>query len=119
MPALIQGRIVYVREAVPDPQGRNAKPNRPFVVISKNEVINRGGPVELIAISHSIETTAAELAVALDWGPNSKTRLPDRQVAVCNWKISRAASAFDVRDGYVKPDHLNEILMKNDRHEGR
>lgn len=115
MRSLFQGRIVYVRDPVSDPQGNNPKENRPFVVISPQEVIDAKGEVLLVGISKSQETKA-ELAVELPHGYQSKTKLRVPCFAVCNWLINRSRTDFDVGDGYIKPKQLKEILEKSEGH---
>ena len=54
MAAIIQGRIVYPVDPVPDPQGRNPKSGRPFVVISDLQSIRTGGVLRLVGISRDV-----------------------------------------------------------------
>jgi len=75
VPSLIQGRIVFPLTPVPDPQGRNAKPNRPFVVVSPDSVIRTSGPVELIGITSENYPDQANDQVELPAGPKTRTKL--------------------------------------------
>ena len=50
-PSLIQGRIVYPIDAVPDPLALTAKADRGFVVVTPDAVIRQGGKLKLVAIT--------------------------------------------------------------------
>lgn len=117
MPNLFQGRIVYVAEAVPDPQGQNPKANRPFVVISPPAEIAAGGNVELVAISHSVQNMDAATDVLLDHGPNCMT-FDTPSVAVCKWRVEMDDSRFSISTRLVKPLKLRAILEIVDRLKG-
>lgn len=114
MPRIIQGRIVYVRSAIPDPQGRNAKPNRPFVVLTPADQIENSEELLLIAISHEQGRTG-EYVVPLSWanpGVKTSTTFTSPGFAICNWAIKHPKSDVDVDAGFVPPRHLVQIVEK-------
>ena len=113
MPSLIQGRIVFPLTPVPDPQGRNAKPNRPFVVVSSNSVITGGGPLELIGITSENYPEQANDQVDLPTGPHTRTKLKEPwSAALCTWKIMLRPDQFRISDGFAIPKVLFKILEK-------
>lgn len=110
MAEIIQGRIVYALDAIPDPQGRNPKENRPFVVISTLNEIAADGPIDGVGISRNVHGNEEE--VELEWGPNARTGLADRSAAICSWRRSLDRDRLNVGSGYVKPKYLAQILRK-------
>ncbi len=113
MPSLIQGRIVFPIRPVPDPQGRNAKPNRPFVVISSNEEIQAGGLIDLIGITSKNDPEQAENQVELPTGYQALTNLKGPwSAALCTWKIALQSDEFQLGKGFVRPKELRAILQK-------
>ena len=114
MPTLIQSRIVYVRSAIPDPQGRNAKPNRPFLVLTPTEKIATSDDVLLIAISHQQGRTGKHV-VPLRWanpGVKCSTRFTSPGFAICNWAITHPKSDLDFDEGFVPPKEMRDITTK-------
>ena len=109
MPSIIQGRIVYPFEPIPDPQGENAK-QRPCVVISSNNEIKSGAPLKLVAISRDVYGKPDE--VLLPYGLNCHTRLRQRSAAICTWVITIGQSEVEVGKGIVPPIQLQQILQK-------
>jgi hypothetical protein len=71
LPALVRGRIIYAKIAIPDPQGQNPKPGRPFVVISRPEDINSGASIQAVGITTELQGSPADHYVALPYGPTS------------------------------------------------
>lgn len=110
MPSIIQGRIVYPIDPIPDPQGKNPKPNRPFVVISTPDEIKSGASLTVIGISSTVRNDSDE--VELPYGPICRTGLHRRSVAICSWKKSVEQSRVEVGRGFVRPVQLKEILLK-------
>ena len=112
MTDIVQGRIVYSLTPVSDPQGKNPKIGRPFVVISTPEQIANGEDLELIAITGTITGGADE--VELPYSNNKKrpsmTGLTRKSVALCGWRTSLPQK--DIRiGGFVRPSELLAILV--------
>ena len=84
MTTIVQGRIVYALDSIPDPQGRNAKPNRPFVVVSITTDIQVSQSLTLLAISTGVYGKPEE--VEIPNGPNCVTRLRQQSAVMCNWE---------------------------------
>ena len=113
MPSLIQGRIVFPIKPVPDPQGRNPKPNRPFVVVSPDSAIKADGAVDLLGITSENYPDQAANQVELPTGPHTRTRLKEPwSAALCTWKITLHPDEFRISDGFVVPRVLFKILEK-------
>src|SRR5207244_4208879 len=87
VPSLIQGRIVYPIVPIHDPQGRNPKPGRPFVVISRNEEIAQEDRVLAVGITGELDQSPADHCVELPHGPRCKTGLSKPSAALCTWLI--------------------------------
>lgn len=83
MPSLVHGRVVYPRVPIPDPQGRNPKPGRPFVVISSTEDLAAGLPIQAVGITSNLTQSPPEDYVALPWGRNARTGLTEESAALC------------------------------------
>ena len=79
---LVQGRILYGK--VVDPQGRNAKDNRPLIIISKNP-IDSTKPVWVVCVTTELTESPSEHYVAVPWGPGSPTKFSKESAALCTW----------------------------------
>lgn len=112
MPALIQGRVVYPKIAIPDPQGQNPKEGRPFVVVSTNEHIKKGGSIFACGITGAFDESQTDLYVVLPYGPTAKTGLRRESAALCTWVIDISPDQLDVGPGYVPPWLVDEIADK-------
>ena len=112
MPLLVRGRIIYPKVAVPDPQGQNPKEGRPFVVISRDEEIERGDPVQAVGITGELHLSPADHYVLLPYGPNAKTGLKQKSAALCTWMIGLSQDKVEVGKGYIRADLVNEIVKK-------
>ncbi len=112
MPALVPGRVVYPKVAIPDPQGQNPKEGRPFVVVSRREDIEKGEPILAVGITTELASSPAEHYVALPFGPTARTGLKQKCAALCTWLIEIPAEKLDVGKGFVRPDLLEEIVRK-------
>ncbi len=114
MPSLFQGRIVFALDPIPDPQGRNPKANRPFIVISDNEYIAANPDVVGVAVSSKTFYDGDNIvALPLHQGyPQTYTKLDKPSVAVCDWTASLPQSRIDIGNGYIKPKELKAILQK-------
>ena len=110
MATIIQGRIVYALDAIPDPQGRNPKPDRPFVVVSSNAELARDDNFDGVGVSRDVYGKEEE--VELEWGHNSRTGLKVKSAAICTWKHTFTRDRVNIGNGYVKPKYLREILQK-------
>jgi hypothetical protein len=60
VPSLVRGRIVYPKTPIPDPQGQNPKEGGPFVVISRDEDIKKGGSIHAVGITGEVQSSPAE-----------------------------------------------------------
>lgn len=112
MPSIVRGRIVYPKIAIPDPQGNNPKPGRPFVVISADEDIKNLPHVQAVGITGELKTSPAHYYVELPWGPTAKTGLKQQSAALCSWQIQIPKAQLDVGKGFVRADLVDEIYAK-------
>jgi hypothetical protein len=113
VPLLIQGRIVYSRKPIPDPQGRNPKPNRPFVVITGNSDIPGATRVEAVAITDELHLSPSEHYFRLPTAPGAnKHGCTPGSAALCSWVVSLEVSELDVRDGYLPGKYLFQIIER-------
>ncbi len=119
MAVIVQGRIVYLSEALPDPQGHNPKSNRPYVVITPNESIKRDGFVEVVSISSSFDYPLADDLVELPFGKGCHTKLTSPSVAVCSWRACIADTLVSATRGFVTPRILKQILNTVEQCGGR
>ncbi len=110
MPPITQGRIVYPVDPIPDPQGRNPKSGRPFVVVSDPQSISTGGAVRLVGISRDVYGKAEE--VELPWGPSCLTHLRQKSAAICSWVVEVPQDKVAVSKGIVPPVPLKQILKR-------
>jgi hypothetical protein len=110
VPNIVQGRIVYPTDPLPDPQGKNPKPDRPFVAVSTPQEIAAGAYLRLVGISRDV--LGKEDEVELPWGPNCHTHLRQRSAAICSWIVSVPQNRVEVGKGIVPPLQLREILRK-------
>src|SRR5438309_926521 len=91
-PSLIQGRIVFPHRPIPDPQGRNPKLGRPFVVITSTEDIPSRDLIQIVGITDELTESPAEHYVELRWGPRKDD--------------------LDIGLGYVVPSDVLLIVQK-------
>jgi mRNA-degrading endonuclease toxin of MazEF toxin-antitoxin module len=110
VPTLVRGRIVYPKVAIPDPQGQNAKAGRPFVVISRDEEIEKAETIQAVGITGELMQSPADHYVVLPYGPNAKTGLRQKSAALCTWLIDISPDKVEVGRGYVRADLLEEIV---------
>ena len=113
MPAIIQGRIVWLDPPRPDPQGGNIKTGRKYIVISTRESIKLSEPLCMVAITSDIDGDEYEVLLPHSQHTNRGTGLITSSVAACHW-IERDVPLSEVRasDNYVNPRELREILIK-------
>ncbi len=112
MPLLIQGRIVYPKVAILDPQGRNPKPDRPFVVITRTDEIRDDGTVQAVGITTTLDQSPADHLVMLPYGPTARTGLKVKSAALCTWVIDIACDQLDFDQKHVSPVLVAEIIKK-------
>lgn len=112
MPLLIQVRIVYPEVAIPDPQGNNPKPCRPFVVITRNDEIHENATIHAVGITSSLDQSPAENLVVLPYGPNARTGLKAKSAALCTWVIDIACDQVAFDRNHVSAVHIAEIIEK-------
>ncbi len=114
-----RGQIVYALDDIPDQNGRNPKPNRPFIVISPNEYIAVSFDLEGIAISGN-NWQADDTHIELPHSNHSfcHTGLTKRSIAVCSWKVVLRQDRIESKRGHVKPDLLSLILQGMQRASG-
>ncbi len=111
-PSLIRGRIVFPTVPIPDPQGQNPKPGRPFVVLTANEDIKSSDRIQAIGITSQLRESPQEHYVVLPWGKGCRTGLTQESAALCTWLIDIAKQDMQIGRGYVDPNLLEEIATK-------
>jgi len=111
-PRLLQGSVVYPKEPVPDPQGRNPKRNRPFVVITSDEDIRAGADIVAVGITTELSESEADHYVLLEYGRNARTGLKEKSGALCSWVITRDRDDLEIVNGFVAPTYVLEIVKK-------
>lgn len=112
MPSLVRGRVVYPLVPIPDPQGRNPKAGRPFVVISSNEDLTAGQAIQAVGITTNLTQSPPEDYVALPWGRNARTGLTEESAALCTWVIEVAQDAVNIGKGFVDPRLVLRIVER-------
>jgi hypothetical protein len=112
VPSLVRGRVVYPTLPIPDPQGKNPKEGRPFVVISGDEDITKGESILAIGITSELQISPDDHFVQLPYGPTAKTGLKQKSAALCTWLIEISPEKVDVSKGYIHPDLIDQIVKK-------
>jgi hypothetical protein len=115
VPAIVYGRIVYPLVPLPDPQGRNPKEGRPFVVISTPQQIQEGCDIELVGITSELSSSPAEDYAPIPWGHCATTRLTKKSAALCTWRVTLSQSDVEAGRGIVPPRYVEEIRTKVER----
>jgi hypothetical protein len=62
---LVKGRIVYVKQAIVDPQGANLKYNRPLIVVTRTCDIQADASIHTVAITEDNYTSRKEVHLKL------------------------------------------------------
>jgi mRNA-degrading endonuclease toxin of MazEF toxin-antitoxin module len=106
------GQIVVV-EKMFDPNGANPK-DRPAVIISRADEINRDGFLFVIAISTLLPGPVPSNHVKLPWHPKGhpKTGLKSNCAAVCTWIEKIDPSRIRTTIGYAPGRTLVEIATQ-------
>lgn len=112
MPSLMQGRLIYPKIAIPDPQGQNPKEGRPFVVVTINEDLKKGGPVYAVGITSTFDESQTDLYVPLPYGPTARSGLKIKSAAYCLWVIDIPPDQVEVGQGFIHPRLVDEIADK-------
>jgi len=112
---ILQGKIVFLSEALPDPQGHNPKPNRPYLVITPTPAIKSDGYIEIVAISSSYGYPLADDLVELPFGKGCHTKLSLPSVAVCSWRACIAYAMICSTGGFASQKVLAPILRAIER----
>jgi hypothetical protein len=113
VPSLIQGRIVYANLPVADPQGRNPKANRPFIVITKNDDIKGQRRVQCVAITDELHLSPTDHYYPLPDGPGRfKHGCSPESAALCTWLVDLDVDDIDVSDKCLVGKDLYKILEK-------
>jgi mRNA-degrading endonuclease toxin of MazEF toxin-antitoxin module len=112
VPSLVRDRGVDPKVAIPDPQGHNPKDGRPFVVISRDEDIKKGGSIQAVGITGELHASPADHYVVLPSGPTAKSGLKRKSAALCTWLIDISPDKLDVGKGYIHPDLVEQIVTK-------
>jgi len=107
-----QGRIVFLSEGIPDPQGRNPKPNRPFLVLTPSDQVDQTGFVEVVSISSTFTYPLSDDLVILPYGRGCITRLSSPSVAVCGWRACISVNLIAKTGGHVGPAIMEQIVAK-------
>jgi hypothetical protein len=118
VPAIVYGRIVYPLAPVADPQGRNPKPGRPFVVVSTPQEIKSGSALKLVGITSELHSSPPDHYVALPYGKHALTRFDEACAALCTWQITLEASEVEVSNRLVRPA-IVETIRERVRHLSR
>ena len=108
-PPLVQGRIVYGK--ILDPQGRNAKENRPLIVISKNP-IDSTKPVWVDGVTSELTASPPDHYVAIPWGRDSPTKLSLESAALCTWVATVNIADVQVSSRWVPPRRMVPIIER-------
>ncbi|MEJ7591173.1 MAG: hypothetical protein WKF77_06460 [Planctomycetaceae bacterium] len=111
MSKLIQGRIVYLKDKRPDPQGYNPK-SRGFVIISSNKEIADGEPYWAVAITSTIRSDSEEGALNWSKDKNGLTKLDRRSVAKACWQEWLFDNDIENLSGLVEPKFVEQIRIK-------
>ena len=114
MSSLIQGRIVYAKIPIPDPQGRNPKANRPFVVITSNSDLKKNpATVQGIGVSDELSATPEDEYCLL---PTESGRFKHGcsagSAACCRWIEDLNVEDLEWRNGFVVAKVLFAIIEK-------
>jgi hypothetical protein len=109
VPALVQGRVIYPKIPVPDPQGKNPKVGRPFIVVTINEDIKKGGPIYAVGVTTIFDASQSDLYVPLPYGPTARTGLTRQSAALCTWVIDIPPDQVDVGPGFIHPSLVAKI----------
>lgn len=106
---LHQGRIVWAE--LLDPQGRNPKV-RPAVVVTATPEIRPDGDVVVVAVTTQLDSAPAEVCIELPWqrGGHPRTKLNQRNVAVCTWLVTLPVAEIESVGGVVPFTQLARIL---------
>ena len=112
MRKLIPGRIVYPSIPIPDPQGKNPKPGRPFIVISQQDEITAGGRVTIVGITSTFAKPLAPDFVKLQWGHQSQSKLRSESVAHCQWVFTIQLDHLGALGGIIQSRELVEIRQR-------
>jgi len=108
----MQGRVIYPKIAVPDPQGQNPKEGRPFVVVTTNDNLKKGGPLCAVGITSFIDPSCADDYVSLPYGPTARSGLRKESAALCTWVIEIMADQVEVGPGYIHPGLVLQIAER-------
>ena len=112
MPSLLQGRIVYCRKPVPDPQGRNPKPNRPFVVLTHNDDIKGQSRVQGAGITDELHLSPKDHYYPLSTGPGSVHKCTPGSAVLCTFLVSLDVADLDIGEGYLKAKQVFDVIEK-------
>lgn len=106
---LHQGRIVWAE--LLDPQGRNPKV-RPAVIITTTPEIRPNGEVVVVAVTTQPDMAPAEVCVELPWqrGGHPRTKLNQRNVAVCTWLVTIPMAEIESVGGVVPLAQMSRII---------
>jgi mRNA-degrading endonuclease toxin of MazEF toxin-antitoxin module len=108
----MQGRVIYSKIAVPDPQGENPKEGRPFVVVTTNGDIKKGGPIYAVGITTTFDHSRTDIYVPLPHGPSARTGLKRESAALCTWVIDIPPDQIDIGPGYIHPSLVAQIAER-------
>ena len=112
MPSLVQGRVIFPKIAVLDPQGRNPKEGRPFVVITTTEDIQNNGSIFAVGITGMIDSSHADRYVTLPYGTTARSGLKKESAALCTWLIDVLPAQLTIGTGFIDPRLVAQIAEK-------
>jgi mRNA-degrading endonuclease toxin of MazEF toxin-antitoxin module len=109
------GDIVII-DGLPDPNGVNPK-SRPCVIVTADEAIAAGDPIQVVAISTMLPGPVPPDAVAMQYHPRGhpKTGLKTRCAAFARWMVEVAPGQIGRKIGHVPPRDLLALIEILDR----
>jgi hypothetical protein len=109
---LIQGRIAYARISIADPQGKNPKTNRPFVIITHFDDIKGAETVQGVAITSELAGSPDAHYYKLPTGPGRRKHgCSDDSAALCTWIENLNPDDLDM-GGFLEPRFVHAIVIK-------
>jgi mRNA-degrading endonuclease toxin of MazEF toxin-antitoxin module len=107
---------IVIMDGLPDPNGVNPK-SRPCVVVTRDEAIAAGDPIQVVAISTMLPGPIPLDAVAMQYHPRGhpKTGLKTRCAAFARWLVEVNPGQIARKIGHVPPRDLLALAEMLDR----
>ena len=117
MTTICEGRIIYTRPALPDPQGNNGKSERPWVIINTKKEIERGNDLIIVASTTLVPDPLLPESpfVLLPWGRHNRSGLSSPSVAHCGWIYYLDREDVSDFGGLIEAKVLDSIRIKVNR----